>query len=319
MSRWEDFIQEGSFKGVRFDFVSAREQHANILDVKRYPARDGAVVEKRAREPLRISIMAVFIEEDYPSQLWALSEKLDDGTPGELVHPIHGTIQAACESHEVSHDAEEADSGTISITFIEHTASTGLVFQDRPSVASVASETRTASAEVITNADALLAETLDQLLETVSNAVALASAVYAEVYNLVQACIAVANLVSTTADQLEADGDTMSALEIQADANQALSDVDEQIKAVADYETTAAHDLGRSLLNAAGRLGDLAEIYISQKPPLTLVTVEADISLLAWVHARYQDSSRVNEILALNSIPDPLLIPAGTQLRAYAV
>lgn len=318
MSRWEDFIQEGSFRGIRFDFVSAREQHVNVLDVRKYPGRDGASVQKRARDPLRISVMAVFIEEDYPAQLWRLSEALDDGTPGELVHPIHGTIKASCESHEVAHDAEEADSGTITITFIEHTEQAALVFQDRPSVAGKANETRADAADTTTAANNYLENTLSTLQDTMSNAVALGSSAYAAAYNTTQACIAAANAAASVADTLEADGDTMSALEIQALSNQALSALDVQVKALADYETEAAYELSRQLLNTAAALGELAKLFISQKPPLMVYVVDADISLLAWVHARYQDSSRAAEVLALNVIPDPLLIPAGTSLRAYA-
>lgn len=318
MTAWADFIQEGSFRGIRFDFVSTAEEHKNTLDVQQYRGRNGANVRPQQRDPLRITVMAVFIEDDYPAQMWALSDALDDPTPGELVHPIHGTIKAACENHRVQHDAEEADSGTIQITFVEHTETTAFVFQDRPSVAGKASEVRSNAADVVTNANVYAEDTLNTLLETVSYAVAIASTAYVTAYNTAQACVAAANAVSSVADTLEADGDTLSALAIQATTNQALTAVDTQVKALADYTTTAAYDLSRSLLASAATLGELAELFINAKPPLTTFTVEADISLLAWVHSKYGDSSRVNEVLALNTIPDPLLIPAGTSLRAYA-
>jgi prophage DNA circulation protein len=319
MTAWADFIQEGSFRGVRFDFVSTRESHSNTLDTQPFPNRDGQRVRPRARNGLRIRVLGIFIEDDYPATMNALVDALDNPAPGELVHPIHGTIRASAENFEVIHDAEDPDTATIDITFIEDTTAQGLVFQDVPSVAGKASEARTAATDTVTNANAFTADTLATLLTTMSNAVALGSLAYATAYNTAQACIAAAQLASTIADELEADGDTMSALEIQARTNTALTALDEQVRAVADYTTTAAHDLGRSLLSAASALGELATVYVSQKPPLVVSVVKADISLLSWCHAVYGDSSRVDEVLALNSFADPLLIPAGTEIRHYAV
>ena len=54
------------------------------------------------------------------------------------------------------------------------------------------------------------------------------------------------------------------------------------------------------------------------KPPLIEIEVTEDIPLLLWAHQRYGTSSRAEEILQLNSIPDPVRIPAGTRLRVYA-
>jgi prophage DNA circulation protein len=62
-----------------------------------------------------------------------------------------------------------------------------------------------------------------------------------------------------------------------------------------------------------------AEAVAAGKPQLRTFQVAADISLLAWAHARYSDSSRAAEVLALNpGIVDPLVIVAGTELLAYA-
>lgn len=322
MTAWADFIQEGSFRGVRFDFVSARESHSNTLDAQAFPNRDGQRVVARARNGLRLRVLGIFIEDDYPATMRQLVEALDNPAPGELVHPIHGTIQASADTFEVIHDAEDPDSATIDITFAEHTVVQNTVFQSIPTVAGKASEARTAADDTVTNANAFVEDTLRNLMDTMSEAVALGSLAYATAYNTGQACIAAAQVASTVADQLEAAGDTLSALEIQATTNTALTALDAQVSAVADYTTEAAHDLGRALLSAASALGELAQLYISQKPPLVVSTVVADISLLAWCHAKGLELGTtvdVADVLALNSIADPLLILAGSELRHYGV
>lgn len=322
MTAWADFIQEGSFRGVRFDFVSARESHSNTLDAQAFPNRDGQRVVARARNGLRLRVLGIFIENDYPATMRQLVTALDNPAPGELVHPIHGTIQASAETFEVIHDAEDPDSATVDITFAEHTAIQNTVFQSVPTVAGKASEARTSAQDIINNALAFVEDTLNTLMETVSEAVALGTLVYQRSVELKDECIHAAELVSGTADELEDNGDTKSAIEIQATTNTALTEVDKQVSAVADYTTEAAHDLGRALLSAASALGELAQLYISQKPPLVVSPVVADISLLAWCHAKGIELGTtvdVNDVLALNSLADPLLIPAGTEIRYYGV
>jgi prophage DNA circulation protein len=64
---------------------------------------------------------------------------------------------------------------------------------------------------------------------------------------------------------------------------------------------------------------ELADAVATGLPVLTTYTVEADTTLLAWAHATYGDSSRADEVLALNPwISDPLLLLAGSEVRAYA-
>ncbi len=319
MAKWDDIIQEGSYKGVRFDFITTRESHQNVLDSQVFPNRPGAQVIPKARGQLKETIQAVFIEDDYPDQANKLIEKLDDPTPGELVHPIYGSIQMSAESFEVQHDAEDADSCVISINFVEHTKNAKLVFQAGNTVAAKANETRGDAEQVNLDVGNYVQNILDQQTELYSNAVALSSVIYFQAVAIGDQCMAAAAMASAAADVLEEDGEQLSFLELQAAANGVLAATNAAVAVLADYETQESYDLSRSLLLMAAATGELATLIANSKPPLTIVYVQADISLLAWVHSFYGDSSRTGEVLSLNSIEDPLLLTAGTPLRVYAV
>lgn len=319
MGKWADLLLDGKYKGVKFDFVSTRDQHANILDVQEFPGRNGAFVEKKARKALRFEVLAVFIEDDYPDTMNALIAKLDDGTPGTLVHPVFGSIQASAEQFVVLHDAEEADSGTIQIAFIEHTENADEIFTGAPSIAAQANDVRTEADGVSTAAAGYVEYILTVGSEAASLAVAYTTQAYLEAANFAQMATEAAIAAATAADTLEIKGPEMAAAEIQAYANGALSKIDAVVRALADYTTDEAYELSRSLLLTAASLQALAKVLLEAKPPLITVSVAADIPLLAWVHAFYGDSSRVDEVMLLNDFLDPLLIPAGTEVRCYAV
>jgi len=124
---------------------------------------------------------------------------------------------------------------------------------------------------------------------------------------------------SSVTDQLEAGSNDMSAAEIEALVNGALNLVDQALAAIPDFTAAESYDLANALTAMAARLETYAQAILEAKPPLIERVVAADAPLLVWAHETYGDSSRADELLRLNSIPDPLLVPAGTRLRCYAV
>lgn len=120
---------------------------------------------------------------------------------------------------------------------------------------------------------------------------------------------------------LEADGDIMSLVEIQATTNAALTEVKAVMVLLENYTVAPAYNLGAALVAAGAALSRYAEALAETKPPLITELLESDWSLLELAHARYGDSTRAGELLLLNVdvIDDPLLIPSGTELRRYAV
>jgi prophage DNA circulation protein len=288
---WSDFLQEGSFDGVSFDFVRAVVEGGNDIDQQVFPNRDGQRNEPRGRKARRERILALFIDDDYPDTMNALLAKLENGGAAkEFVDPIFGSMQMSCESFTVVHDADDAvDSAAVELSLVEDTGTN----QGLQAVVSTTPARASALRLAIT-----------AVLEAVSSFQATADAVTSYVSQVQGAMAAAASI----ADSLEATGDQLSAPEIQAQANAALATMD---IAIADYSSPEAYDLGAALLAMSAAAAVMAQELIEAKPPLQTHPVLADTNLLSFVHDLYGDTSRVEEVLALNSIPDPSFIPAG--------
>lgn len=294
MSTWDDILQVGKYGGVTFDFVSTRDEHSNDLDVQKFPNKPGQRIQARARNGVRIDVMAIFIEDDYPATMNKLIKQLDDGgVPKELVHPVFGTLQAACSRFTVNHDIEDAaDSATVQISFEEHTDDNGLT-QATDTTPARANAVRSAAADVLVALSAFSAAS-ESLQSEITSAM---------------------SSVSAIADTLESTGESLSVLQIQASVNGVLALVESPIEQVKDYDSTEKYELAAALLVSASTLSDFANDLIQARPPLSVFAVAADTNLLALAFDLGQDP---DELLALNSIPDPSLIPAGFKLSAYA-
>lgn len=295
---WDEILQEGSFGGVTFDFVSAKDDHANDLDEQKFPNRPGTRVVPRGRVGTTIDVMAIFIEDDYPEKMNDLIAQLDDGgVVKKLVHPVFGTINAACKRFTVTHDIEDArDSGSVTITFVEDN-------DEEAGPRAVTSTTPARANQVRTLGDSVLValSTFQAALEIQNSEIGLA-------------VTGAVNAASSIADSLEADFANLSVIEIQATTNGGLAKCDAATVLLADYETTEQYDLAAALLEMAHALRALAQDLIDQRPPLSVYVVPATTNLLSLAHALGADAE---ELLALNSIPDPSSIVAGSKVRAY--
>ena len=296
---WDDMLYEGSFGGVKFDFVNAKDDHTNDLDEQKLPNKPGTHVLPRGRVGTTFDIMAIFIEDDYPEKMYELVAKLDDGgVVKKFVHPVFGEFNAACKRFTVQHDSDDAaDSGSITATFIEdNNAEAGPV---------AVKNTTPARANAVRSFG-------DQVLVALSTFQATLDVENSEIGLAVTGAV---NAAESIADSLEADFDELSVLEVQATTNGGLAACDEAVALLADYESTEQYDLAELLNAMSGALRDLAQEIIDQKPPLSIFEVPADTNLLALAHYLEADPE---ELLTLNSFPDPSLIPAGFKVNAYA-
>jgi prophage DNA circulation protein len=296
---WEDLLQEGSYDGVRFDFVSTKDAGSNDLDKQKFPGRAGQRVVGRGEAGSSIDVTAIFIEEDYPDTMNALLAKLrNGGAVKKLVHPVFGELNASVDNWTVNHDADDAlDSATISIKFEVSNED-----EDAPRV--VANTTPARANEVRSLGDSVLVA-----LSAFEDALAVQNQPVAA------AVIGAVNTASSIADGLEATFQDLSVLDIQAQTNGGLASCDAAIVLVADCDTTEQYELSAALSQMAAALRSLAQDLIEQRPPLSIVEVPADTNLLSLAHAIDADP---DELMALNSFPDPSLIPAGFQVNAYA-
>lgn len=296
---WANLLYEGSFDGVRFDFVNTKDADANTLDKQTFPGRDGQRIAPRARAGQSLDIVAIFIEDDYPEQLNKLLAVLaNGGAVKELVHPVFGKLSAAADNWTVTHDSEDAiDSAMVSIKFeISNEGSSGPL-ATRNTTPARANEVRSLGDSVLVALSAFQAAT-----EIQSSSAVLA-------------VIGAVNAATSIADSLEADAANLSTLAIQATSNGGLATCDTAIALLADYSTIEQYDLAAAVLEMSHALRALAQDLINARPPLSIIPVAADTNLLQLAHDLDADPE---ELLTLNSFPDPSLIPAGFKVQAYA-
>lgn len=117
---WKDSLLDCKFRGVVFDVLATRDHYARAVDIAEYPYVDGGTTEDLGARPVRFSIQAVFFGDDYDDRLKEVLEALNTPGPGELIHPVWGSIgQAQVMSAEIGHEAPAPDACTLSVEFVE--------------------------------------------------------------------------------------------------------------------------------------------------------------------------------------------------------
>ena len=116
---WSTELQDASFRGVQFECTSTNEAVSKSLAIKQAPYSNDAEIEDMGNNPRNISINAVYSGDDYKTWVDALEAALLETGAGELIHPIYGIMQVNVVDYSVDHNAENVDSCTISIKFIQ--------------------------------------------------------------------------------------------------------------------------------------------------------------------------------------------------------
>lgn len=117
---WEETLLDASFKGLGFDCVLTRDSDERDVAEYLYPFRSGGELDDLGRGIRRFDLVAVFFGGDYEERLQRFLEKLEEPGPGELIHPVFGSIpQAQLRAKLVDHDAESPDYCTVRMTFLE--------------------------------------------------------------------------------------------------------------------------------------------------------------------------------------------------------
>ncbi len=118
---WKDNLLDASYRGTPFAVISTRDTVERAQVQHEYPYRDGAEIEDLGRRPRKITMRAVFWGTDYEDKLKALVKKLDEKGPGELIHPVFGSMTVAANSYEIDHHEESPDYAEIQLVFTEAT------------------------------------------------------------------------------------------------------------------------------------------------------------------------------------------------------
>lgn len=104
---WVDGYLQASFRDVPFFIreASTKKSRRNVKHI--YPRRDVVEHEDLGQDDTDFMLQAYLIGDDYYDQRAALEEALDQGGPGELVHPYRGIIPVVVNSYTISERTEE--------------------------------------------------------------------------------------------------------------------------------------------------------------------------------------------------------------------
>jgi hypothetical protein len=124
---WADNLQIASFRGVTFDVTATNEQISRDHAQYEYPNVDGADVKDLGRKPRTFRLTAFLWGDTYEYRLQRLIAVLDEPGDGELIHPVYGSIPSVIvPSYDIRHDAENPDSCTVELNFLENRTGTTL-------------------------------------------------------------------------------------------------------------------------------------------------------------------------------------------------
>ncbi|OWY38043.1 hypothetical protein CEK28_14025 [Xenophilus sp. AP218F] len=115
-------VADASFRGVRFDCLKSVDSAERDQAQYEYPYLDGADIEDLGRKARKVALSAMFWGADYPQRLRAFIAALDAPGPGELIHPVFGSMaRAQVCGYQIQHDADAPDSCTVEVSWVEAT------------------------------------------------------------------------------------------------------------------------------------------------------------------------------------------------------
>ena len=116
---WRDTLLPPSFRGIAFD-VSEDSLEGGIRGTTHvYPQRDQHYREPMGRKPRGVRVTGTVSGDDYLEQLERLIGALEDGRPGELVHPWFGSLIVDVLDFTVSHASEALGIASVEMVFEE--------------------------------------------------------------------------------------------------------------------------------------------------------------------------------------------------------
>lgn len=118
---WADDLLDCTYRGVNLDIMAEDLEAQRALVQHGVPYVDGDDVEDLGQGAREFSMRAVVFGPNYLFQLKLILIALDAIGPGELVHPIYGSVNVVSGGYKVSHHAERPDYAEIALRFLEHT------------------------------------------------------------------------------------------------------------------------------------------------------------------------------------------------------
>jgi len=296
---WKASMTPMSFKGVPFPVTQVKVSSGRKLVKHVYPYRGSQDIVDLGRQPLSISVSAVFANDPriaaglrrpniYPGLYEELLTKINEGTTGLLEHPVFGAIQAACESFDDTTQATEINTVRLELTFAEDGLNSSRPFVG---TASLAAAQRGAAA-------------LD------------AFAAGAGVDPAGAVGTTFAGVVDRVTRSFSAPGKSRD--EVAAVVEAAAMDLDILAGAVPAIDDPINVAAKAELASLLASINMAASEYLAGFAPIVSIVTTTQTTTSDIAKERYLDPGRAREIELLNDVPDPLVIAPGTELKVHA-
>lgn len=116
---WSETLLDASFRGVPLQVVDENLQAQHAIAQHGTPYRNGDSSEDLGRGARVFALRVVLFGVNYELELQSLLSALDVIGPGELVHPIYGSVTVLTQSQAVHHTAERPDYCEVQLQFVE--------------------------------------------------------------------------------------------------------------------------------------------------------------------------------------------------------
>ncbi|MCO8326803.1 DNA circularization protein [Burkholderia cenocepacia] len=115
---WKDTLQDASFRGVVFDVQRTDDPIEREVARYAYPYVDGEDIVDMGQKARETSLTAIFFGDDYEERLKTFLNAISQPGPGELVHPVFGSMPSMqFLGGHVSHTAENVDACQVELRF----------------------------------------------------------------------------------------------------------------------------------------------------------------------------------------------------------
>jgi prophage DNA circulation protein len=288
-----------SFKGIELHryLVSFTDSRGPRVIVHEFPKRDGARQEVMGRRPHRTDWQLTFTGPHWIATLRQLVASIDADPSGLLVHPIYGQMQVVCQGFDraLVNLPEATDTISVPLVFVEDdqalddtTVSQGIGAQQQNVTSAVADFQAAAAPYAAADTKAATAALASAAIEYATAAAASAQGAIDASLDAKLAAVALGTQAAIDAISVDPLG----------------------LGAAAIYDALAAAEV----VYAACQ--DLADAVMAARPPVIEFIVPGTTSIAVLAADRYgRDAiSRIDQILSLNSLPEPTSIPAGTRL-----
>lgn len=297
----------GSTLEMHGELVAWQDQLKNRLAGHEYVMRDGAEQQPLGVSAGRFTFRCVLIGEQVAQRYREIRSTVVREPRGTLTHPRLGSLKVAWESIDASEDAAQAvDTIEYTIAFVEDALDTAVVAESRATPQERAGAVTNASTTLNISVAARYAGSFDTRMlsiPTLSTALTTAASTFATAALVASqsvlpdpALLTLLGAVATKRDALLTA--LLDTLDYTLESDVSLATVRQQARLV------YAHCL------------EMYNAVIALKPPTTYYTVPTLMSLdtvLTTLYGRDAAAKR-GEVLLLNRIPTPHLIPPGFRL-----